>query len=160
MEQSRDGNPIFGVRVPKTLQDEIRIRAKEEELSVAAWLERHLRPILDAAPMPTLESRVMALEAFQEATGKRLDALEGSGAGIVGSGTERPLRASKGLSQGGNRKPRSGPNKTPAETVTRILELSGQGWTGGQIAKEVGLTQQGVSKILKRERDKAASEGP
>lgn len=158
MEKSGDGNPIFGVRVPKTLQDEIRIRAKEEELSVAAWLERHLRPILDAAPMPTTESRLEALESLMEAAGKRLDALEALGAGIVGAGTERPLKASKGLSQGGNRKPRSGPNKTPPDIVARILELSDQGRTGGQIAAEVGLSQQGVNRIIRRERDRA--EGP
>lgn len=136
MEKSGDGNPIFGVRVPKTLQDEIRIRAKEEELSVAAWLERHLRPILDAAPMPTLESRLMAVEM-------RLDALERRRGKNVAVQTEGHPRASK-------RPTRSGPNKTPSDIEAKILELRKAGWSERKIAKEVGMSPSGVHGILDR----------
>jgi hypothetical protein len=144
---AKDGNPVFGVRVRQELQDQIKARAKVEGLAVAEWLERHLRPVLEADPLPSVEQRLTAVE-------RRLDALEGSGGRRVAAASEPPPEPRQRLPQGNRSLGRSGPNRTPPETVARIMELSDQGWSGQQIANEIGITRAGANKILKRERER------
>jgi hypothetical protein len=148
MERSRNRLPIFGVRVPKEFQDEIRARAKVEGISVGAFLEKHLRSVLSSGPAPTLESRMEAVE-------RRLDALEQRKGAKVRVQTDGSVRAAEG------RLPRSPKNKTPPDVIAKITELSRQGMSGQQIADEMGgITKSQVNKILQRVRRDRVASGP
>lgn len=157
MTNTTRGNPIFAVRLPRELQDGIRAAAQREGLGVSQWLDRVLRPAVEADPSPSVAVRLKELEA-------RVAALEGAGSGKPI--TPRPAAAQrakvatpkariapspeKGQDQSGRNpewfhQPKGAKlNDAGKAEIFRRFEA---GEADPSIAKVMGMTKQGINKL-------------